>query len=130
MKQIEIVAAIIFCSDRILCVQRNSDTYPYISMKYEFPGGKIDTGETKEAALKRELKEELNIDIEIFSEYMTVSHTYPDFYLTMHTYTCNCEDTSVALSVHIDHKWLTKDRLGELDWAAADIPVIKRLALR
>ena len=127
MKQVEVVAAIIQHNDKILCVQRGENKFPYISKKYEFPGGKIELGESKEETIIREIKEELNMDISVWEEYITVNHEYPDFYLTMHSYICSCENTSVTLTEHIDYKWLLISEMAQLDWAAADIPIVNKL---
>lgn len=127
MKNITVAAAIIINNHKILCVQRNTNKYDYISLKFEFPGGKIEEGESKEQALMREIKEELNLDIKIESEYLTVEHQYPDFHLTMHSFICSCENTMLELTEHIDYKWLSRDELIGLDWAAADIPIVNKL---
>jgi 8-oxo-dGTP diphosphatase len=127
MKTIEVVAAIIINEGKILCVQRNINKYEYISKKFEFPGGKIETGETKEETIKREIKEELEMEIEIREEYLTVEHDYPDFRLIMHSFICTCKDTSLTLTEHIDYKWLLKNELVILDWAAADLPIVEEL---
>jgi 8-oxo-dGTP diphosphatase len=127
MKQLEVVAAIIQHNDKILCVQRGENKLSYISKKYEFPGGKIEQGESKEETIKREIIEELNMEISVIKEFMTVNHQYPDFYLTMHSYICSCENTSVTLAEHIDYKWLSISEMEELDWAAADIPIVNKL---
>lgn len=127
IKQIQVVAAVIISNNKILCVQRNENKLPYISKKYEFPGGKIEIGETKEETIKREIKEELEMEIKIESEFLTVSHQYPDFHLTMFSYLCSCKDSSLILTEHIDFKWLDKNELMELDWAAADIPIVEKL---
>ena len=127
MKKIEVVAAIIYFEDTILCVQRAKSKHEYISEKYEFPGGKIETGETKEAALKRELFEELAITTNIKSEFHTVVHQYPDFEITMYSFLCEVETKEIILHEHIDHRWLTIQELETLDWAAADIPIVSKL---
>ena len=127
MKQVEVVAAIILFEHQILCVQRNKNKYPYISEKYEFPGGKIEEAETRTEALQREIREELSMRIEIQNEFLTVYHQYPDFALTMHSYICTCADKTVILHEHIDYKWLPKDEIVYLDWAAADIPIVEKL---
>jgi len=124
MKTIEVVAAVIINNNKILCVQRGESKYSYISKKYEFPGGRIEEGETKEEAVKREIKEELKMDIFIVSEFITVNYQYPDFYITMYSFLCSCKNPSLTLMEHIDFKWLNKNELIELDWAAADIPII------
>ena len=127
MKKVEVVAAVIIYNNRILCVQRNENKLPYISKKFEFPGGKIETDETKEDAIRREIKEELNMDISIEKEFLTVTYQYPDFHLTMHSYLCSCKNTFLTLTEHIAFKWLDKNNLSELDWAAADLPIVEKL---
>ena len=127
MKKIEVVAAIVINYGKILCVQRNENKYSYISKKYEFPGGKIEEGESLETALLREIKEELSMDIDIQKKFLTVKHTYPDFHLTMHSYICTSTNNDVSLLEHIDYQWLDKSQLKHLDWAAADIPIIECL---
>jgi 8-oxo-dGTP diphosphatase len=127
MKKVEVVASIIVHDNKILCVQRGENKLPYISRKFEFPGGKIEEGETKEETIKREIKEELNMEIGVIKEFITVNHEYPDFYLTMHSYICSCENTSVTLTEHIDYKWLSIGEMDQLDWAAADIPIVNKL---
>lgn len=127
MKRIEVVAGIIFCQNQILGVQRPKSKHAYISEKYEFPGGKIEEGETKIEALQRELHEELDINTEIRSFYLTVVHQYPDFELTMHSFICDVDSKALTLHEHIDHEWLTIEELQKLDWAAADIPIVNKL---
>ena len=128
MKKIEVVAAIVICGDEILCVQRPKSKLPYISEKFEFPGGKIEQGETKKGALKREMMEELNVNPYIDDLYLTVVHQYPDFELTMHSFLCKLDDKSdIVLHEHIDQQWLSKEALINLDWAEADIPIVKKL---
>ena len=127
MKHYEVVAAIIFNDDKILCVQRNSSKYSYISNKFEFPGGKIEIGETKFQALYREIFEELNLKIEIKNEFLSVFHQYPDFEITMHSFLCKADSSNLILKEHIDFKWLNKDKLLDLDWAAADVPIVEKL---
>jgi 8-oxo-dGTP diphosphatase len=127
MKQIEVVAGIIFYEDEILCVQRAKNKLQYISEKFEFPGGKIEQGETQKEALKRELLEELNISANIKSFYFTVVHEYPDFELTMHSYICEIDTKNITLNEHISLQWLNLNELQNLDWAAADIPIVNKL---
>lgn len=127
MKKVEVVAAVIFHNNKILCVQRGDNKYNYIAFKYEFPGGKVESGETNEAAIKREILEELSLEISIDSQFLTVNHEYPDFILTMHSFICFCDNTSIELSEHIDFKWLDKTELKTLDWAAADVPIVDKL---
>ncbi len=127
MKKIEVVAGVIFFEDSILCVQRPKNKLHYISEKYEFPGGKIEQGETKEEALHRELLEELSASTKIKSFFSTVVHEYPDFELTMHSYICEIDSKEITLHEHIDQKWLKIDQLETLDWAEADIPLVEKL---
>jgi 8-oxo-dGTP diphosphatase len=127
MKKIAVVAAIIYFKDEILCVQRPENKLTYISKKFEFPGGKIEQGETKEQALQRELIEELNLEAKIENKFLTVVHNYPDFELTMHSFICKVETKSITLREHISSIWLKRDQLDQLDWAAADIPIMTKL---
>lgn len=127
MKKIEVVAGIIFFKDQILCAQRPKNKLHYISEKFEFPGGKIEKGETEKEALQRELFEELSISIKIKSFYLTVVHEYPDFELTMHSFICEVETKELTLNEHIHLEWLTLNELQNLNWAAADIPIVDKL---
>lgn len=127
MKHYDVVAAIIMDDDRILCVQRNHGKYDYISLKYEFPGGKIETDETREQALERELLEELDLNIEIEKEFLTVNHQYPDFSITMHSFICTSLNSTLNLKEHIAFKWLNTKNLSILDWAEADLPIVSKL---
>lgn len=127
MKKLDVVAAIIQCGGETLCVQRGPAKFDYISKKYEFPGGKIEAGESKESAIIREVKEELLLDIIEPIFFNTVQHQYPDFYITMHSFICPVKNKEVTLTEHIDKKWLKVDGLHKLDWAAADIPIVEKL---
>jgi 8-oxo-dGTP diphosphatase len=127
MKKIEVVAAIIYHENKILCVQRGENKYDYISKKYEFPGGKMEAGESKEETVKREILEELQMDIEVKDEFLTVDHQYPDFHLTMHSFKCSTTNESLTLTEHIDFKWLEISEMSGLDWAAADVPIVEKL---
>ncbi len=129
MKKIEVVAGVIFWKDLVLCVQRPKNKLHYISEKFEFPGGKIEEGETKEEALHRELLEELNLSTKIKSFFLTAVHEYPDFELTMHSFICEVDSKELTLHEHVDQKWLKINELKALDWAAADIPIVDKLVL-
>jgi 8-oxo-dGTP diphosphatase len=127
MKKIDVVAAIIVNANQVLCVQRAHSKYEYISEKYEFPGGKVEDAETEREALLREIYEELSLTIEVGEKYITVDHDYPDFSISMHTYLCRCESRDITLHEHIDYKWLDISDLKQLDWAAADVPIVDKL---
>jgi 8-oxo-dGTP diphosphatase len=126
-KHYTVSAAIIVENKKILCVQRNKGKYDYISYKYEFPGGKLEEGENEEDALKREISEELNLEIDVAENFLVVTHEYLDFNLTMHSYLCKANTEQLVLKEHIDAKWLDKNELIELDWAAADLPIVSKL---
>lgn len=127
MKKLEVAAAVIIYKKKILCVQRGTHKFSYISNKYEFPGGQIQRGESEEEALIREIKEELNMDLIIQNKFLDVNHEYPDFRLYMHVYKCTVKDDCLDLIEHIEYKWLNNSELNELDWAGADIPVVAEL---
>jgi len=127
MNSIEVAAVVLFQDDKVLCVQRPRHTKEYKSFKWEFPGGKVEVGESREEALVREIREELAVDIEVSEFLMTVEHTYPDFHLTMHVFKCALQSGEIVLNEHVDMKWLSIEELGSLDWAAADVPVVKSL---
>lgn len=132
MKHIEVVAGIIIYEDKILCMQRDANKYDYLSYKYEFPGGKVEPGETNSQALIRELREETEIEINISENdfFMTVTHQYPDFKVTMHSYICRVNSPEFIRKEHIDHVWLRRQDLDKLDWAPADLPIVKKLMLK
>lgn len=127
MKKIEVVAAIIKNENKILCVQRGESKLDYISKKFEFPGGKVEKDESLSDAIVREIKEELLMDIKVLKRFTTVDYTYPDFHITMHSFICNAEVEKLTLTEHIDFKWLEIHELEQLDWAAADIPIVSDL---
>ena len=127
MRNIEVVAAIIIHENKILCVQRGEAKFDYISKKYEFPGGKLEPGESNIEAIKREIKEELLIEIDVIRPFLTNKHAYEDFAITMHSLICHSESYDVTLTEHIDYKWLAIDELDSLDWAAADVPIVENL---
>ena len=132
MKQVVVVAAIIQANEKVLCVQRGLNKLDYISQKWEFPGGKIEDGETEPSALEREIREELKLDVAVADKFLTVNHAYPDFHLTMEAYLCAPETgglPELSLTEHLDYKWLAvqSDEFVSLDWAAADIPIVNAL---
>ena len=129
MKHITVTAAILINNNEILCMQRGENKYPYISYKFEFPGGKVETGESFEQALARELLEEMDISINIQPSqyYMTINHQYPDFSIEMHCYLCPVNDRTFIRREHISHIWLKPESLSSLDWAPADVPIAEKI---
>ena len=129
MKKIEVVAGIIIDSDEILCMQRPEGKHEYTSLKYEFPGGKIEENESRVEALKRELREEMDMNVEVSEDdyFMTVNHTYPDFEIVMHSYKCKVQNRIFDMKEHVDYRWLTCKELDSLDWADADKPIKDKL---
>ena len=127
MKEVHVTAAVIIQDNRILCVQRNENKYDYISKKWEFPGGKVEENEQLEETIKREIQEELNLIIGVKSFLIQVNHQYPDFKLKMDTFICEITSGFLKLNEHVDYKWLSINELPDLDWAAADLPVVKKI---
>ena len=122
MKQIEVVAAIIHDAEgRIFATQRGYGDY---KDWWEFPGGKMEQGETPEEALKREIWEELETRIVVERFVATVEWDYPQFHLTMHCYLCHVESGHLELKEHETAKWLNKDELESVNWLPADRMVI------
>ena len=124
MKQIEVVAAIIRKEDKIFTTQRG---YGEWIDWWEFPGGKMEAGETPEEALKREIREELSTEISVDEFLYTVEYDYPKFHLTMHCYLCSLMTDSLHLNEHEAAKWLTKDELNSVKWLPADVELISHL---
>lgn len=127
MKEIFVVAGIIEKDNKILCMQRSAGKHDYVSYKWEFPGGKIEEGESEEEALIRELREEMELDVEVLSKFESIRHEYPDLIVNMSCYLCSTHDEDFKLNVHKDYRWLGIDELDSLDWAGADLPVVKKL---
>ena len=125
MKQIEVVAAIIHDDEgRIFATQRGYGDY---KDGWEFPGGKMEAGETPEEALKREIWEELETNIVVERLVQTVEYDYHNFLLTMHCFWCHVESGSLTLKEHEAARWLSKEQLDSVDWLPADKVVVERL---
>lgn len=118
MKKIEVVAAIIHRDGAYFATQRG---YGEFEGMWEFPGGKIEPGESRESALKREIQEELGIDITIDKFLCTTDYDYPSFHLTMHCYLCGIGSGEIELREHKSARWLTIKSLNSIDWLPADI---------
>ena len=124
MNQIEVVAAIIRKKDKVFATQRG---YGEWKDWWEFPGGKMEQGETPEEALKREICEELSAEINVDELFSTVDYDYPKFHLTMHCYLCTLLKDAMHLNEHESARWLAKDELDSVKWLPADKSKIKKL---
>lgn len=125
MNQIEVVAAIIHDADnRIFATQRG---YGEWEGWWEFPGGKMEAGESREEALRREIWEELETHIAIERLATTVEYDYPKFHLTMHCFWCHVENGSLTLKEHEAARWLGKNELDSVQWLPADLDVVEKL---
>lgn len=125
MKKIEVVAAIIKQNNKYFATQRG---YGEFKDGWEFPGGKIERNETRQEALKREIKEELDIEILVEDFLTTVNYDYPEFHLTMHCYLCTISSGEIVLKEHEAAKWLTKEELRTIQWLPADIKIVDILS--
>ena len=123
-KRIEVVAAIICKEDMIFATQRG---YGEWKDWWEFPGGKMEKGESAEDALCREIREELAVEISIRNFFMTVEYDYPKFHLVMHCFLCEVKSGRLQLLEHEAAKWLRREELESVKWLPADIDVIKRI---
>jgi len=119
-KHHNVVAAVIEVDGKVLCMRRGQSRYPYTSHLWEFPGGKIEEGETPEQAVHRELLEEMDLDVEVHELLATVTHDYPDFTITLAAYRCTAATTAFTRREHEDSRWLSWDDLPTLSWCAAD----------
>ena len=124
MKSLNVVAAIIHKDNKILATKRG---YGEFINQWEFPGGKIEENETKEEALIREIKEELNVEIEITNFALDLEYQYPTFYLKMSCYDCIIKSGTPKLLEHNDARWLSKDELDDVNWIPADIAAVDYL---
>ena len=124
MKQIEVVAAIIRKDDKIFATQRG---YGDFKDGWEFPGGKMEQGESPEEALKREIWEELETKIVVEKLLTTVDYDYPKFHLTMHCFMCSIESGQLTLKEHEAARWLQLSDIYSVDWLPADKVVVDRL---
>lgn len=120
MKRIEVVAAIIVHDGKILATQRGYGNY---KGSWEFPGGKIEPGEAPEAALVREIHEELDADIKVGPKLITADYDYPEFAMTMQCFVCTLA-SSMKLLEHSDARWLNRDELDDVGWLPSDIEVV------
>lgn len=124
MKTVKVAAAIIQKENQVFATQRG---YGDFKDGWEFPGGKIEPGETPEEALVREIKEELDTEITIRKLIYVVEYDYSQFHLTMYCYLCEVLSGQLVLKEHEAARWLTKDTLESVDWLPADVDLISKL---
>ena len=117
-------AIIINPFDQVLVTQRSA--HMPLPLKWEFPGGKIEADETAEECLIREIKEELNIEIQITGSLPSNDHQYPDKLIRLIPFICLQKDGELVLKEHADYKWVDTKDLLDLDWAEADVPIVKQ----
>lgn len=124
MKIVRVVAAIIIEGNKVFATQRG---YGEFKDGWEFPGGKIEQNETAEEAIVREIKEELNVEIEVLNLLDKVEYDYPNFHLSMDCFVCKIKTGDLILKEHEAAKWLTKDTLHSVDWLPADLELIGKI---
>lgn len=122
-KHIQVAAALLFHNGKIFATRRGDSPYPYVAHKLEFPGGKIEAGERGEDAVKRELKEELDMDVKVGGLYACHTFEYPDFIITLSVYECEML-SDFTLKEHESYAWIFPAQLDEKDWAPADADIL------
>lgn len=125
-KHIRVAAALLFNDGKIFATKRGDSPYPYVAHKYEFPGGKLEEGESGEEAVKRELKEELDLEVSVGGLYACHTHEYPDFIITLSLYECEALSEFV-LKEHESYAWIAPQELDEAQWAPADADILGTL---
>ena len=123
-KRIKVVAALIVKDDKVFATQRGYGDY---KDWWEFPGGKVEAGETPEEALAREIREELAADISVGEYLTTVEYEYPEFHLSMACYWCSVREGHLTLLEHEAARWLPLDDLRQVNWLPADVLVIEEI---
>ncbi|CAG1016859.1 dihydroneopterin triphosphate diphosphatase [Anaerolineales bacterium] len=123
LKHIHVTCAIIERDGLVLVAQRSATMS--LPLKWEFPGGKIDPGETPEECLRRELVEEMGIHVHVGKSLPASMHQYPTFAVTLYPFVCTIESGEIILHEHAAVTWLPPNELHTLDWAEADVPVIE-----
>lgn len=125
MKHVEVAAAVIMKDGKVFAAQRKD--VGEMARRWEFPGGKLEEGETPQQALAREIQEELDSVITVGAHVMTVNHQYQTFSITMHAYLCTLISGHLELEEHLAARWLDKTNLYSVDWADADIPIVQAI---
>lgn len=129
--KIRVVAAVVVRADgKILCARRGNAKNPCVAWKWEFPGGKIESGETPEIALARELREEMDFPVIVEEKIAEVCHAYPNCEIEMDAFFCvpANADAQFVLREHVEARWLSASELSALDWAPADLPIVEKLS--
>jgi 8-oxo-dGTP diphosphatase len=121
---IKVTCAIIVDAEGLVFAAQRSASMS-LPLKWEFPGGKIEPGETAEACLIREIKEELHVEVEIVASLPANTHQYPNVTIQLIPFVCRLILGEIVLKEHLDFKWISKDELLALDWAEADVPIVK-----
>ena len=121
--KIIVTCAIIENENRVLVVQRSKKMK--LPLKWEFPGGKIEAGESEQECLKREIKEELNIEIQIIKKLTPSSYHYPEISIELIPFIAKQTGGELKLNEHSDYKYCERKELLNLDWAEADVPIVK-----
>ncbi len=125
MKTINVVAAVIIKEGKVFATQRG---YGEFKDGWEFPGGKVEAGESPEEALCREIREELEVEVNVGDLIDTIEYDYPAFHLSMKCYACTIAGGSPHLLEHEAARWLSADQLGSVAWLPADITLIPKIA--
>ncbi|MCR5536651.1 MAG: (deoxy)nucleoside triphosphate pyrophosphohydrolase [Succinivibrio sp.] len=126
MRRIEVVAGILTQQQRIFATQRG---YGEFKDFWEFPGGKVEAGESQEQALVRELKEELETEVEVLKHFADVEYDYPHFHLCLHLFFCRVRQGLLELKEHEQARWLSAQELFSVNWLPADLKVVEKLRL-
>ena len=122
---LNVVCAIIYVGNKILVTQRSK--YMKLPLKWEFPGGKLENAESEIECIKREIKEELNIEIKIIKRLSSSIHNYEDFKIQLIPYVVEYESGEIILTEHAEFQLLEKQKLNLLDWAEADLPILRQI---
>lgn len=124
---LKVTCAIIQKEDKVLICQRSEAMK--LPLKWEFPGGKIEENESKQACLKREIQEELGIEVHVLEELSSVEYQYPDFSICLYPFLCSISNGNIKAKEHAQVKWVAIPELKQYDWAEADLPIVDELVV-